>query len=164
MGQSVYKSKTICSAIIEKNGKLFDEEHKNDQLDRIPHDLSFSGKIINQSFAVIITLSDIRKVVKAGKAVPEPCIAILDVFESEESAIKYSKSTASKSYPKCDIDIVDMYSWHFPENINPDKIKELYAHKRLDEVMNTRKQNNEIAQDFEQWCISNNIEQPTVEI
>ena len=164
VGQSVYKSKTICSAIIEKNGKLFDEEHKNDQLDRIPHDLSFSGKIINQSFAVIITLSDIRKVVKAGKAVPEPCIAILDVFESEESAIKYSKSTASKSYPKCDIDIVDMYSWHFPENINPDKIKELYAHKRLDEVMNTRKQNNEIAQDFEQWCISNNIEQPTVEI
>ena len=164
VGQSIYKSKIICTETIEKNGKLFDEEHKNDEINRIPHDLSFSGKIINQSYAVIITLSDIRKVVKTGKSVPEPCIAILDVFESEESAIKYSKTVASKSYPKCDIDVVDMYSWHFPENINPDKIKELYGHKRLDEVMNTRKQNNEMSQDFQEWCTSNNVEQSTVEI
>jgi hypothetical protein len=164
VGQSIYKSKIICKETIEKNGKMFDEEHKNDKIDRIPHDISFSGKIVNQSFAVIITLSDIRKVVKNGKAVPEPCIAILDVFESETSAIQYSKTTASKLYPKCDIDIVDMYSWNFPENINPDKITELYSQKRLNDVMNTRKQNNEMAEDFEGWCASNNVEQSVIEI
>jgi hypothetical protein len=163
VGNSIYKSKLNCIETIEKEGKIFDDQHQIDNIEHMPHELSLTSKIVNQSYAVIIILSDIRKTVKVGKSVPEPCFAILDVFESEETAMKYAQHVGSKSYPKCDIDVVDLYSWHFPENIHPDKIKDVYGHKRLDSVMTARKENNDLANDFEQWCTLNNIKPNTQE-
>ena len=120
--------------------------------------MSVAAKIAGQSFAAIIVLSDIRKSVTKGKAKPEPCIAILDVFGDEDAARNYAQHTASKTYPKCDIDVVELYQWHFPENIDPDKVKDIYGHKRLNEIMTARKENQDLANDFESWCKENGLE------
>lgn len=164
VGESIYKSRIQCIKTMEKKAEHYKSEHENDGVDRLPHNISASAQISDQRFAVVIILSDIRPVVIAGDGLPEPCVAILDVFSTEEHAMVYAKQTATNAYPKCDVDVVDMYVWHFPENIHPDKIKDVYGHKRLNEVMEARKENSDLANDYQLWCKENDIEPTAPEV
>jgi hypothetical protein len=121
--------------------------------------LSATCCIAKQNFAAIIILSDIRP--DAHKKDKEPVMAILDIFDTEEDCSNYAKYTASKQYPKCAIDVVDMYSWCFPENIDIEQIKEVYGNAQLNDIMQGRKDQQQTTSKFEEWCKENNI-QPTV--
>jgi hypothetical protein len=158
VGDSMYQSKLKCIEAIEKAPYIEDAE------EGLPHHLAASAQIVDQRFAAIIVLSDIRDAVKEGRALPEPCLAILGVFATEEEAVQYAKFTASKAFPKCDVDVVDTCVWHFPENIHPDKVKDVYGSSRLDQVMTARKENAGISADFESWCRDNGIEPDITEI
>jgi hypothetical protein len=126
--------------------------------------LSSSACIAKQNFAAVIILTDIGSAALEGEKKKEPLLAVLDVFGTEEDATNYAKYTASKQYPKCAIDIVDMYGWCFPENIDPDEIKEVYGSDQLNDIMQGRKDNMNITDKFEEWCKENNVEPQITEI
>lgn len=152
VGLSRYAKKTT-----EPSDTTFDESSVAG-LKQTSSALSASACIAKQNFAVIIVLLDIESVPK------EPLVAVLSVFPTEEEAATYAKYTASKQYPKCNIDVVDMYSWCFPENIDTDKIKEVYANDQLDTIMTARKENILQAERYTKWCSENNVEPEVTEI
>jgi hypothetical protein len=126
--------------------------------------LSASACVAKQSFAVIITIKDTRPHALTGECEKEPLLAVLDVFATEENAQVYAKYTASRHYGKCSIDVVDMYEWCFPEHIDIDKIKEVYAQEKLNHIMQGRKDQIETTKKFEEWCSANNVEPQYVDV
>lgn len=156
-----YKNQTTQSARISLVKKTFD---KTIQELKKTSTLSSSVCIAKQSFAAVIILSDIRSIALKGDTDKEPLLAVLDVFGTEEDATNYAKYTASKQYPKCAIDIVDLYGWCFPENIDTDKIKEVYGSEQLNDIMQGRKDNLNITNKFEEWCRENKIEPHVTEV
>jgi hypothetical protein len=137
---------------------------ERDDEERLPHNISSAAMLADQKFAVVVILSDLRKCVVNGDQDPEPCIAFLGVYPTEEAATRYAKFTASKQYPKCDIDVVQMYMWEFPENIHPDSINEIYGHERLNEIMASKKENTKISKEFEGWCSDNGVKPNVTDI
>jgi hypothetical protein len=123
-----------------------------------PYNLSGAARIAGQNFAVVIALSDIREEVIAGEEPPEPCVSVLGIFDTEEVAVQYAKYTASKEYPGSDLDVVDLYAWHFPDTVDSDAIREVYGGKRLGEIMTARKQNMQTVDEYEDWCRENKVE------
>jgi len=164
VGDSIYSAKLKCMAAMATRGGEYDKSHVSDKVEHNPHNMSGIAQIAGQTHAVVMVLSDIRESVASGEAIAQPCIAILDVFGNEEDALAYAKTTATRQYPTSDIDVVDMYAWQFPDNIDPEKIKEVYGHKRLDDVMTARKENQELSFDFEKWCGENNYPATVVDV
>ena len=108
-----------------------------------------SATISNQSHAVIVTLPDIRRSALVGAMELEPLFAVLFVG-SVETCEHYSKFTASKALKGCSIDIVDMYSWLFPEDVNPDDIgKEVFGGAKLDLIMKTKRKTEALVEEYE---------------
>jgi len=120
--------------------------------------------IAKQNFAAVIILTDIRPTAASGEKDKEPALAVLGVFATEEDATNYAKYTASKQYPKCAIDVVDMYGWCFPENIDTEKIKEVYGNDQLNDIMQGRKDQQKTTDQFQEWCKENKIEPEVTEI
>lgn len=113
--------------------------------------LSAAGLLASQQKAVIVTLLDLRDAVLEGEAEPEPAISVLGVFANKEDATFYSQFTAHKQYPMHQIDVVDMYEWLFPHDVNPDDIPEVYADPQLKDIMNGRKESMRDATRYERF-------------
>lgn len=126
--------------------------------------LSGSACIAKQNFAVIIIIPDSRPEALSGLIDKEPLLSVLDVFATEDDATKYAKYTASKQYPKCTIDVVDMYAWGFPEHVDTDKIQEVYGSDQLNDIMSGRKDNASMTEAFQKWCAENNIKPQVTEL
>lgn len=107
------------------------------------------AEIRSQQFAVISVRSDITEPVLAGKEDPEPAIAIWAVFRTEEEAIAWTKSSASLYIRDVTMDVVAMYEILWPEDINPDKLKESYRNEELNKIMNQKKIQEERKNEFE---------------
>lgn len=120
--------------------------------------------IAKQNFAAVIILSDLRPTALNGEEDKEPVIAVLGVFATEDECTNYAKFTASKQYPKCAIDVVDMYSWCFPEDVDTEKIKEVYGNDQLNDIMQGRKDQTHVTEKFQDWCKENKIEPQVTEI
>jgi RNAse (barnase) inhibitor barstar len=157
-----FKCKLDNKAPEEKHSSVYARQRASAQVERKPSAemlqlpktsvLSQSVAIMGQKFAVVIVLRDIREAVLANISQPEPLFCCLDVFENLEDATFYAKYTASAQYPSNSIDIMDMYQWVFPENVDPDEIKEVYANKKLDDIMAGRKDTTRNAKKYEEWC------------
>ena len=59
---------------------------------------------------------------------------------------------------------MDCYEWLFPEDVDRDKIQEMYRHSEQNKVMLQRKAEADKVVDFEQWCKERKIEPPVVEV
>lgn len=133
-----------------------DFEETNQHLEKT-EPLPQSACIAKQSFAVVIFINDI-----SDKVIDEPLVCILNVFAHEGDAHQYIKQSASIQYPDCDIDIVDMYGWCFPSQIDTDKLKEEYTNERLNDIMQGRKDNLKKCDQLRSWCADNNLDEPVV--
>jgi len=99
-----------------------------------------SQTIHGQEFAVVTTLLDIREST-IDCNLPEPLVAILFV-SSEAECINYAKFTANRHVEDAVFDIVQMYSWLFPEHIDMSKIGKIsYADEHLQNIVDARKRN-----------------------
>lgn len=138
--------------------KKRNEQNKNDtpsprmlELPKTPF-LSSVNTIMGQNFAVVVVLRDLRPEVVNLTLQAEPVIAILDVFSTLEDAIFYAKYTASKAYPLCSIDTVDLYQWIFPEHVDTDSVPEVYANEDLEHIMAGRKDSIANCAKYEKYC------------
>lgn len=156
--------KTGCS-LYAKDNKL-KQKHNQTELKQFKNkiknlpsttQLSQSVRVNGQNFAVIIILRDLRQLVLEKKTVAEPGIAILDVFSELDDALHYAKYTASKHYSTCSIDVVDMYQWIFPENVDTDAIPEMYGNEQLNDIMVGRKDTNANVAKYEEYCKEHNL-------
>ena len=160
VGQSTYAQQKK-SVISETTEKQFDDSVTGL---RKTGTLSATACIAKQNFAAIIALPDIRPSALSAEIEKEPLVAVLAVFATEEEASTYAKYTASKHYPKCMIDVVDMYAWCFPENVDNDKLKEVYASDQLNDIMRGRKEHNNVTERFTNWCAENKVEPDVTEL
>lgn len=111
-------------------------------------DLSRDAYLPRQRFAVILVLRDLRESVVNGQDVAEPCFAVLAVFADIEEATFYAKHTAHKEYSACDIDIIDTCEWLFPETVDREQIQEVYGIKGVNEIMEGRKRDMRLAEEY----------------
>lgn len=145
MGLSLEKKRQNANKKYKSSGrakalKTCDKTKKREALktmqevSRVPRSMELS----KQNQAIIIVLNDVTENTLAGKDDPEPAILILDSFESCEEAEKYIEKL--KNYVFClNIDVVDMYVWHFPEEVDFDQVKEKYRNPEQDKIMNEKK-------------------------
>lgn len=101
---------------------------------RVPRNLEIRG----QNYAVIVVLTDVTENVLNNKDDPEPIFMIIDAFDKLEEAEKFSESVKNKIF-NVDINVVDMYVWLFPEDVEYDQIQEKYRHSEQDKVMQAKK-------------------------
>lgn len=97
------------------------------------------AELRNQRYAVVVTLQDFSKEVLKGHDDPEPLVMFVDAFENEDEARKYMDEVLQDYIVNVHMDVVDMYEWLFPEDINPDQITEHYRHEELNRIMQERK-------------------------
>jgi hypothetical protein len=62
------------------------------------------------------------------------------------------------------MDVVDMYEWLFPEDIDPDQMTEHYRHEELNLIMQERKNQKRELQKFERKLEHKNIKVPVTEV
>jgi hypothetical protein len=112
--------------------------------------LSGNQAVQGQSFAVIVTLQDIRTKSLKGNADLEPLVAVLFLAKSLEDAKIYAKYTASKVYKNCCIDIIDACQWVFPEavDIHP---QTQYGHEELSLIMKSKETNKAMVDACAAW-------------
>jgi hypothetical protein len=158
------KTGSLGESTFSKQRIQLPEEKKEPLIGQETGSLPATACIAKQNFAAIITLSDLRPAALNGSIRKEPLLAILGVFATEEEASNYGKYTASKQYPKCAIDIVDLFSWCFPENIDTDQIKEVYGSDQLNDIMRGRKENTKLTERFMSWCDQNNVQPAVTEL
>jgi hypothetical protein len=102
----------------------------------------------NQNHAIIIVLNDVTSDTLSAKDDPEPAVMVLDTFDTCEDAEKYMNRL--KNYVFCmNLDIVDMYVWHFPEDVDFDKVKEKYRNPEQDKVMSEKKNRKQEVENME---------------
>ena len=125
--------------------------------------------IQDQQFAVVVTLYDIRPhaiIEQVQTSLLEPLIAILFVSGTEQECVDYAKYTANRAYPNAVLDVVKMYGWLFPENIDEQEImQEVYASSRLQSIMDARKRNKQLdkfVEDYKNAPITEINPDPTV--
>lgn len=157
VGQSLFAKQTKAPKMSEADEKKFEEAMTGLKKTST---LTAAHCLPKQNFAAVIFLIDIQE----EQVMKEPLIAVLDVFATEEEAINYAKYTASRNYPKCDINVIDLYAWCFPENMDAEKIKEVYGNEQLNVIMQGRKENKELANRFTTWCTENKVEPNVIEI
>ena len=133
------KSKTTArDKALKYKEKEKEKERENSsemrEVSRIPRIM----ELTQQKYAIIIVLNDVTKETLASKDDPEPAIMIIDAFDTCEEAEDYMDTL--KNYVFCmNMDVVAMYVWHYPEDVNYDKVKEKYRHPEQDKVMNEKK-------------------------
>ena len=120
------------------------EESKEGTI-REPQPLTSQCQLLNQNYSVVIHLLDNRESV--GKK--EPLFSVLASFGNVADASEYARTTATKQYPKCAIDVVDNYQWLFPMSVSPEEILEEYGCSQLNDIMAGRKQNIRSCQEYE---------------
>lgn len=112
-----------------------------------------------QMWAVVSFLCDSTPEVLAGREDPEPLIRVYGCFATPEDAEEYRKKLSDdvKNY---DMDVVMMYEWLFPEDVDLEKLKELYRNENQNEIMNMRKSKKTELASFEKWCKTEGIDAP----
>jgi hypothetical protein len=116
-----------------------------------PHGDTLQATVTLQKFAVIGLLCDLRDAVLDGLEAPEPGVGVFRVFEDKDDAAFYAKYTAHAEYPACEIFVVDMYRWLFPEDLRLDEVEEVYGIKPLQNIMTSRKTQAQEAERFERF-------------
>lgn len=126
--------------------------------------LPAEATVINQRFVVVSIMLDIRKAVIEGHKESEPGLVFLAAFNNRTDAEDYATNTARPAFPKAGLDVVDMYQWLFPENIDPDELKEEYTNPELNEIMQGRKDEIRDVADYKEFCKERGKTAPVIDI
>lgn len=99
-------------------------------------------QLMHQRFAVIVLLHDVTPNTLQAKDDPEPAVMVVDAFDAESEARKFVESLENHVHA-VDLHIVDMYQWHFPEDVDLDQVTEKYRNPEQDKIMAAKKQTKE---------------------
>ena len=129
-------------------------------------EVSRNAEIRKQMVAVISIIEDTTPAVLEGLEDPEPIVIVWGCFEDDHQAKHYIYNTASKHVTDVMLDIVNMYEWVYPTQIEEklEEITEEFRNPTLDQVMRTRKQQKSKVDSYEDWLKKENREPSVLEI
>jgi len=129
-------------------------------------DVSRVAEVRNQSVAVVTIMSDTTATVLNGAEDPEPIVIVWGCFENEAQAKHYIYQTASKFVKDVMLDVVNMYEWVFPTEIEKrvDELTEEFRNPSLNKVMNSRKAQKKSVMSYSDWCKQEGQEPSMLEI
>jgi len=106
----------------------------------------------NQRYAVVSVVPDTGRAVRLRKKVPEPLFRVYGVFAGKKAAKEYVKTELSAHVGDYDLDVVDMYEWLHPQNLNPEDIVEEFRDPEINNIMQHAKDEQRTAKDFRKRC------------
>jgi len=158
-GQSKNTNKTSSRKVL-LDKKFKELEKKGEETGEV----SRIAEVRNQKVAVVTIMDDLTPVAQKGLEDPEPIIIIWGCFESELKAKHYILNTAQEKIKDVSLDVVNMYEWIFPTEIDCEQVEEQYRDQTLDKVMKARKNQKNAVLSFEDWCKNEGKEAPALEI
>lgn len=143
--------------------KKFEDEKENGSE---TGDVSRNAEVRNQSVAVVTIMNDSSAPVLNGSEDPEPIVIVWGCFENESQAKHYIYNTASKFVKDVMLDVVNMYEWVFPTEIEKrvDELTEEFRNPSLNKVMNSRKSQKKSVMSYSDWCKQEGQEPAMLEI
>ena len=156
IGDSIEAKRKKTSKEREKNSrvKAVESKFKDTVKDmrKATQQVTGDKTIANQKFLVIVTLLDIQRAALRGNKELQPTFAVVYAGSDEKTCEIYAKYTATKAYKDCTVDVVPMYEWLFPENVDEEELgKEAYGNDKLNQIMDARKQNNRKIETYKEW-------------
>lgn len=102
-----------------------------------------------QRFCVVSVLPDTKE---ADPDSQQPAVCVWDVFDTEEEARAHAKNVLSKKVFDYHLDVVAMYEWLFPTNLDLSQVVEEYRNEDLSRIMQHRKTEKERVENFVRLC------------
>lgn len=102
-----------------------------------------------QRFAVVSLLADHEE---PERNLQQPGVCIYAAFDTEAEAKAHIKENLSKSVLEHHLDVVAMYEWLFPTEVDPNLIDEEYRVSELTGIMAHRKQERRNVEAFRRLC------------
>lgn len=159
------RKKTVSSRtkLLEKK-KTNEHQEQTEQQPSTVRDLPLGAQRRKQEFAVVTILKDITTKTLKNLQDPEPVICFWRAFPTFEAAKEWTTVTASRYIRYLTMDIVDMYEWLHPEDVNADLLEEGYRDPDQQNVMKRKKIEKDKVLDFEKWNKEQGREMPVTEI
>jgi hypothetical protein len=133
-----------------------------DQADRDPvMPIRPNSEVRMQHFAVVSVLHDHAEPVPDEQ---QPGVCIWAVFDTEKEALAHVRENLSKKVFEYHLDIVALYEWLFPTNVDLSQLEEEYRTPELDEIMRHRKKEKENVENFRRLCEQRNEVVPEIVI
>lgn len=145
------KNKTTRQKAIKAQRALIDDKvEANPALEvaTIPRTAELRG----QNHIVIGIWKDYTEERMKLKIEPEPAVLLIDCFDQLEDAKKCVSKTLSKYINQLDLDIVDLYSWIYPEKTDPKKLsadQEAWRDEEQSLIMKQQKAGSEFQKEYE---------------
>lgn len=126
--------------------------------------ISRSAEVRYQNFVAVVHLRDNTEDALSGQTQPEPAILPIRPFNSEDEGVKWITDQGSKFVYSMHLDVMCMYDWIWPEDVDEDKIPNSFRNKKLDNIMSVKNDKAEEVKDFAQWCEANDMDMPTLDV
>jgi hypothetical protein len=123
-----------------------------------------AARLASQRFAVVAFLLDYSEAALNLTTDPKPACCVYAAFSSVEDAEKYIETTASRHETDFHLDVVDMYEWLHPEDVDDEQLTEVYRDPELNRIMNARKREKQRLEDFGAFCKAVGQETPLTDV
>jgi len=117
-----------------------------------------------QDYVVASFMKDVSKNTLLGLDDPEPCCIIWRFFATYDMAVEWMKGIGARYIRDYDTEVVDNYEWLFPEDVDREKIQEMWRNPEQNKIMLQAKSEPGRVAEFEQWCKSKGVEMPVTEV
>lgn len=144
-----------ANRVAQKAGEIRAQRRPNCEPLTIPADgeiarsVSRAMEVRMQRFAVVSILGDVEE---ADQDLKQPGVCIYEVFDSEAEAKTYVREVLGKRVLNYNLDVVALYEWLFPTNVDLNQVEEEYRVSELTEIMNHRKKEGQNVEAFRQLC------------
>jgi hypothetical protein len=120
-----------------------------------------NSEVRMQHFAVVSIISDDDE---PDDSKQEPAVLVWGVTETECAAKDLIKTDLADEASDVHLDVVAMYEWLYPTEVDPEQIAEEYRDARLDELMQHRKTESRRVASFRKKCAAEGYEAPLISL
>lgn len=124
-----------------------------------------SAELRKQNHVVIASIKDYTPPVMKLKDVAEPAVLFIDVFDNPEDAQKCIVQILSKYIKIMNMDMVDLYEWIFPEDMDSDKLPpeaEMWRDEEQTKIMRHHKTKTSASTEYMKQQVIQHSADPTV--
>ena len=123
-----------------------------------------AAEVRMQRFAIVSVIHDEDKKTSDEPDLQEPALLVWEVCETESEAEDIIKTQLGRRVSDVHLDVVAMYEWLFPTQVDLSRVKEEYRDPKLDELMKYRKEEHLRVAEFRKLCHERGQEVPVIDI
>lgn len=120
-----------------------------------------TAEVRMQRFAIVSVIQDEQETSNNSQ---QPAVLIWDVAETEQEAQDIIKERIARTVMDVHLDVVAMYEWLFPTEVDLSKVKEEYRDAKLDDLMRHRKDEHLRVTEFRKLCEERGQAVPLIDV